>query len=128
MLAANSMEGKAEKFLKRIETLLAEGESAKGTYMSECKARREDLKVVYDEANDAGVPKKALKGIVKRRAMQKKMEAIDDGFDIDEASAYSTLCEALGELGKAAATAAGHPPANGNGRADEAHLAQVGQG
>jgi uncharacterized protein (UPF0335 family) len=135
------MEGKAEGFLKRIETLMAEAESAKGTYMAECKERREDIKEVYTEAKDAGVPTKALKGLVKKRTLQRKADAIPDGFDIDEAAAYETLCEALGPLGAAAAKAAGHDPESDDDRdlrgsaqrqadkerADEAALAQVGR-
>lgn len=108
MLAKNSMEGRAQEFLTRIENLNAEGETAKAEYMNECKSRREDIKSVYTEAKDAGVAVKALRGIVKRREMEKKIKAIPDGFDIDESSAYETLIEALGDLGKAAAKAAGH--------------------
>ena len=126
-LAANSMEGKAEPFLKRIEVCLAEAESAKGTYMAECKERAADLKEIYTEAKDAGIPIKALKGVVKLRSLERKIDAISDGFDIDEAAAYETLCDALGPLGEAAAAAAGHPP-KAEGRADEANLVQIGQG
>lgn len=138
-LAKNSMEGKAEGFLKRIETLLAEMESAKGTYMAECKEWREDIKEIYTEAKDGGVPVKALRGVVKARALDKKLKSIGDGFDIDEKAAYETLCEALGPLGAAAAKAAGYADDNRDlrpdnlkqaekERADEAELARVGRG
>lgn len=146
-LAKNSVEGKAKPFLERLEVLNAEVESAKGTYMAEAKARREDIKEVYAEAKDAGVPVKALKGLVKKRELQRKADAISAGMDIDEAAAYETLCEALGDLGKAAAKAAGHKQKQngaeddddrdlrGNAqreadqqRADEANLAAVGRG
>lgn len=142
-LAKNSMEGKAKDFLKRIETLNAEMESAKGTYMAECKERREDIKEIYTEAKDAGVPPKALRGFIKKRSLEKKAASIADGFDIDEAAAYDALCEALGPLGAAAAKAAGHPNGKDDDtadlrgtaqkqaeqeRADEAALSQVGKG
>lgn len=136
-LAKNSMEGKAEAFLKRIETLNADADSAKASYMAECKERREDIKQVYTEAKDAGVPSKALKGLVKRRQLLRKADAIADGLDIDEQSAYSQLVEALGELGMAAARAAGHEVDEEDEdfdfeaapeRADEAQLAGVGRG
>jgi len=138
-LAANSMEGKAEGFLKRIENVMSDGESAKGKYLSECKKRAQDIKEIYTEAKDAGVTVKSLKGVVKRRQLEKKIEAIPAGLDIDEASTYPLLVEALGDLGKAAAKAAGHDPDDkrdfrGNGqkqaekeRADEAALGQVGR-
>lgn len=107
-LAVNSMEGKAEGFLKRIDTLTAEGESAKGKYMSECKARRDDIKEIYTEAKDAGVSPKALKAFIKKRDFEKKAAAVGDGLDDDDAVAFQTLAAALGPLGQAAAAAAGH--------------------
>lgn len=141
-LAKNSMEGKAEGFLKRIETVLADMESEKGTYMAQCKERREDIKGIYTEAKDAGVPVKALRGVVKMRALEKKLDAIPDGFDIDESAAYETLTEALGDLGRAAARKAGYAKDDDGerdlrpdslkqaekDRADEAALAGVGKG
>lgn len=141
-LAKNSMEGKAEEYLKRIETLLAEMESAKGVYMAECKERRAYIKEIYTEAKDTGVPVKALRGLVKAREMQKKLDAIPDGLDIDEQAAYQTLIEALGDLGRAAAVKAGHAPKDDDDadlrptalkqaekeRADEEALAKVGKG
>ena len=107
--AKNSIPGKSEPFLKRIETLMAEGETAKSVYMSECKERRGDIKEIYTEAGDAGVSKKALRGLVKYRELERKQNKIGDGLDIDEQAAYATLVEALGALGAAAARAAGYP-------------------
>lgn len=107
-LAANSLEKKAEGFLKRIETLMAEMETAKSVYMSECKERRGDIKEIYTEVKDSGVNVRALKGVVKSRSLEKKLDAIPEGFDDDEAAAYEILCEALGDLGRAAAKAKGY--------------------
>lgn len=109
-LAANSLEGKSQNFLKRIETINADADSARGTYMAECQVRNEDRKEIYTEAKGAGVPVRALKGLVKKRALQRKADAIADGLDMDESAAYETLCEALGDLGRAAAKRAGHAP------------------
>lgn len=109
-LAKNSIEGKSEAYVKRIETLMDEGESAKGTYMAECKERRGDIKEIYTEAKDNGVPAKALRGLIKYRELERKQNAIADGLDMDEAATYQNLVEALGPLGMAAAKAAGHAP------------------
>src|SRR4029079_14076745 len=103
MLAKNSLEGKAEAYLARIETLLADIDSERGLYMAHCKEFREDISEIYVEAKDNGVPVKALKGIVKYRQLKKKQDAIAATFDIDEAAAYETIREALGPLGAAAA-------------------------
>ena len=70
-LAKNSMEGKAEGFLKRIETMQAEMESAEGTYMAECRERREDIKEIYTEAKDAGA-------VTRESLMQKTNAELDE--------------------------------------------------
>lgn len=98
MLPANSIEGRAAPFLKRIESLFDDLESERGKYMSAAKGLREDIKSVYDEAKDKGVPVKALKGLVRYRELEKKQKAIGDGLDIDEASSFETLVEALGDF------------------------------
>lgn len=101
--AANSVEGKAEPFLKRIENILAEGESAKGAYMNECRQRREEIKSILTEAADAGVPKRALKGLVKYRELERKQAAIAENIEGEDHDIYDTLIKALGPLGQAAA-------------------------
>lgn len=140
-LAANSIEGRSKPFVERIENLMAEGETAKGTYMAECKERRGDIKEIYTEAKDKGIPIKALKGLIKYRDLERKQNKIGDGLDIDEQSAYQNLVEALGPLGAAAAKAAGFESGDDDAdlrptalkqadkeRADEADLGKVGQG
>ena len=102
-LAANSVEGRAKPFLQRIENLMSEGESAKGEYMNECKQRREEIKDVLTEAADAGVPKKALRGLVKYRELEKRQQEIADGLEEQEQADYESLIAALGPLGQAAA-------------------------
>jgi len=141
-LAANSIEGRSKPFVERIENLMAEGQTAKSVYMSECKARRADIKEIYTEAKDKSIPIKALKGLIKYRDLERKQNKIGDGLDIDEQSAYQNLVEALGPLGAAAAKAAGYEASDETERdlrptalkqaekerADEAALANVGKG
>jgi uncharacterized protein (UPF0335 family) len=129
-LARSSMEGKAEQFVRRIEALISELETEKGEYMARCKERREDIKEIYTEADESGVPRRALRGIVKFRELDRKQKAIASGLDIDEQSAYRQLVEALGPLGQAAAEKAGftaEPPAKGE-RPDADNLEHVGRG
>lgn len=95
--AANSLEGRTEPFLKRIENLIAAGESAKGTYLAECKERKDDLKELYKEVKEAGISVRALKRIVKQREYQKKIAALDEGLDIDDASQFEELSAAFGD-------------------------------
>jgi uncharacterized protein (UPF0335 family) len=96
MLAKNSLEGKAESFVERIERLVDEIESARGTYMAKAKELREDIKEVKVEAKDNGVLTKALKAVLKERELQRKIAALGANLDIDEGAQFSQLSEALG--------------------------------
>jgi uncharacterized protein (UPF0335 family) len=141
--ATNTVEGRAEPYLKRIENLLAHIESEKGACGARCKLIHADIKEVYKEAKNDGVPVKALKGLVKYRALEKKQAAIGDGFDLDEAAEFEQLIDALGDLGIAAARAAGYAPEEDDERdlrpdslkhneesrrADQEHLDKLGRG
>lgn len=139
--AANSIEGKAEPYMKRIESLKGDLESERSKYMNACKPIHEDIRDIYTEAKTAGVSAKALKGLVKFRELEKRQDAIADDFDEDNGAIYEVLIEALGPLGKAAAKAAGHPAGDDDKdlrstaqkqtdkeRADEEALGRVGRG
>lgn len=139
-LAKNSLEGRAEPFLKRIEAMTAEIDTAKGVYMKECQERRQDIREIFGEVKDAGINVKALRGLIKHREMQRKLDAISDGYDEEEALAFEQLVDALGDLGRAAAKAAGYEADDDRDlrpdalkqaekeRADEASLGAVGKG
>lgn len=101
----------ATDFVARIEDRHAELESMKGSYMRDCKGVRGEIKDIYSEAKDAGIPVKALKTGVKHREYQRKQDALKADLDIDTLSAFEQLQEALGgivdlPLGKAAIDAA----------------------
>jgi uncharacterized protein (UPF0335 family) len=96
--AANSIEGIAEPFLKRIETLNTDLGSLRGSYMSDCKAIRGDIKEVIAEAKDKGVPSKALKQLVRYRELERKQRDLAANLDIDETATFETLVAALGDL------------------------------
>jgi uncharacterized protein (UPF0335 family) len=117
--AANSLAGIAEPFVERIENVHKDLETLKGEYMQRCQARREDIKQIYTDAADNGVNRRALKGVVKARALQRKIDGIDDDFEPDEAAAYLELAKSLGPLGHAAAERAGFAEDDG---ADDSEL------
>jgi uncharacterized protein (UPF0335 family) len=110
----NTLEGRATPYLKRIENKLDDLDSKRGAYMAACKVVREDIKEIYGEAKDHGVPVKALKGLVEYRTLERKQAKIGDGLDIDEGAAYEQLVDALGPLGIAAARAAGYRASGGD--------------
>ena len=88
-----------KEFVGRIENLHADLEKEKSAYMLACKALREDLKEVFEQAQDKGLPKRPLKAIIKQRALEKKAQACrDDLDDIDHLSAFDIMKSALGDL------------------------------
>jgi len=121
----NDIPSKAKPFLDKIEGLFDEIESLKSDFMTACKKRRELIREHYKAAKDKGIPVESLKGIIKQRALQDKIDKIPVDFDIDEAAAYRDLAEAFGPLGQSAAIGAGYGDANGSGQtAAEAEAAQ----
>lgn len=108
--AANTIDGKAKPFIDRIENIDKELESLRGKYMAECRNLQEDRKEIFIEVKDAGLPVKAVKVFLKHRKLERKLEGLGAGLDVDEAAAYEQLCDALGELGAAAAKRAGFDP------------------
>ena len=87
------------EFVGRIENLHADLEKEKSAYMLACKALREDIREVLEEAQEKGLPKKPLRAIVKQRALEKKAAACRDGLeDIDHLSAFDVMKAALGDL------------------------------
>jgi uncharacterized protein (UPF0335 family) len=109
----NTLEGRALPYVKRIERLLDDLDSERGRYMANCRPIHEDVREVYGEAKEHGIPVKALKGLIKWRELEKKQAGIGADFaDLDEKASYDQLVEALGPLGFAAAVAAGHRSAD----------------
>jgi uncharacterized protein (UPF0335 family) len=105
----NKSNNSPEHFLKRIERIYVDLDSAKSSHMAEAKNLRNDIKEIYTEARDAGLDVPALKGLVKYRRLERKQQAIPDAFQDDAATlaTYKDLVEQLGDLGRAAAERAG---------------------
>jgi uncharacterized protein (UPF0335 family) len=101
-------QGSAEHFLQRIENLYGDIDEIREKYQAECKEIRDDIQGLYREAKDEGHEPKALKGLVKYRMLGRKQDKIAETFDANERAAYDDLVDRLGDLGRAAAEAAGH--------------------
>ena len=85
-----------KSFVARIVTLQGDLASMKGSYMAECKSVRGDITTVLDEASDKGIPKKALKAVLKIHALEKQAEAARE--DSGAADDIDMIRHALGEL------------------------------
>src|SRR4051794_23235914 len=84
----NSFVTKAAPFIVQIENIESEIDTLTGEHMARIKKKRAERKDVLSAAKDAGVDTRPLKGIVKRRTLERKIKHIPDDFDIDEAAAY----------------------------------------
>jgi uncharacterized protein (UPF0335 family) len=89
---------KIQNFVATIEESHEQLQSEKGQYMKRCQSIRDDIKLVYDEAKDAGVPKKELKAVIKTRAKQRELDALREDLEVDERDTYDMLRHALGDL------------------------------
>lgn len=89
---------KVGNFVSRIENLNRDIDSSKSQHMSRCKEIRDDIKVVLDEAKDAGISKTALKAIVKRRDLERKSEACRTRLESEEQHEFDKIAQALGQL------------------------------
>lgn len=98
--------------VKSIEYSYAELASERGVYMQKCRRIRETMATDYETASQKGISKKLLKKIVKERDLERKIYALVDDLEPDEASEMEMLKEKLGEfvntpLGQAAMAQAG---------------------
>lgn len=93
----NDLASRAKPFIERIERLDGEIDSLTGEHMAACKELRADIKEVVKEAKGAGINAKALKGIIKQRKLQRKIDAIDTEFDLDESAQFDALALAFGD-------------------------------
>lgn len=88
----------AQDFVDRIENLNADKRSIMGRAMNECRQVGEDIKIVYDEAKEAGIPKKALRLVIKTRALEAKAAEIRADLDSEDQNDYDLIRQALGDL------------------------------
>lgn len=89
---------KTKDFVDRIESVIDDIASATDEHMAHCKSLRGDIASIYDEAKDAGIPKKELKAVVKTRALAKKLESIRDALEGESQDTYDMIRHAIGDL------------------------------
>ena len=103
-------EEKTKSFVDRIENLHADIASIMGEALNQCRAVHTDIKIVYQEAKDeAGLPKKVLKKVVKARLLEAKAAAVREDLEAEDQDDFDRIRLALGDfadtpLGQAATT------------------------
>ena len=90
---------RTKECVDRIESLAEKKQSLHMTYMQECAVINEDIGDIYEEAKSAwGIPKKALKTVIKVRATERKLEAMRDDLETDDQESFDQIRHALGDL------------------------------
>jgi len=97
MAKSNDLAARAEPFLQRIESLDADRQTEHAGYMARCRTIASDIKQVFQQAKAEGIAVRALRGVVKRRKLERKIAAIPAALDdVDDAAQYDALAEAFG--------------------------------
>ena len=92
--------------------------------MQRSKVIRQRMADDYDHAANQGISKKALKVIIKERALERQIDGLHEMLEPDDASEVAMLVEVLGDFGN---TALGAAAINADNKAKgEAALADVG--
>jgi hypothetical protein len=94
--------------LAQIDKHDAELVTFKASYMSKCKGPRGALATVFENAAEAGLPKKGFRTLVKNHRLSRKIADNVDRLEDDDHDTYQRLVADLGDfidlpLGKAAA-------------------------
>lgn len=85
--------------VERIENLQDDIASIMSEAMNKCKAVHADIKIVLDEAKkEHGIPKAALKSVLKVRSLERKAEKVRDDLEPEIQTDHDMIRHALGDL------------------------------
>jgi len=85
----------AKGFVDRIENLYADIATEKSEFMTRCKVIHSDIKEVLTEAKNAGIPKKAMRNVIRKRKLENDIEGIRADLDGDDQDSFDQLVIAL---------------------------------
>ena len=85
-------------FVKELETLEEERLQAHSLYMKKCAKLKEQAGDIYDAAKEKGIPRKALRTVIKVRQAENKAERLREELEQDEQDSFDLLRLALGDL------------------------------
>jgi uncharacterized protein (UPF0335 family) len=89
------MQEKVEPHIRKIESFLVELASEKGAYMARCRALKDEIKNVYEEASADGVSRPAFKEAVQTFGLQRKINAIRHKMEKDALEVYDEIITAI---------------------------------
>lgn len=89
-----------QHLVRRIDSLHDDLATERGEYMQRCRQIRSDIKDVLQAAKDEdGIPKKALKFLVKKRQTLAKLDDQQADLEPEDGTAFEHLEAALGDYG-----------------------------
>lgn len=92
-IEANSI---AFQAVEEIEKCLREIESERGSYMQRCKGIRDRIKDWKDRAHEDGTARKAMNAFLKERDLTRKLAALNDDLEEDDADQVQILRDRFG--------------------------------
>lgn len=88
----------AERWVTEIERHHETLATYQGEYMARCRTVRESISGCYDAAKESGIPVKELRAVIKERQLHKKIEALRENLDEEQAETFDQIKHALGML------------------------------
>lgn len=86
-------------YVDRINNLMSDMESERGTFMAKCKSIRQDIAHVIAEAKDQhGIPKKEFKAVIRTRELEDKAARVRDELEAESQETFDQIRIALGDL------------------------------
>ena len=79
--------------IRRIEEVLEEMASAKGSFMSRQGKFKDRINAIYDEGSRKGIPSKAARTAVKIRARMRRARETLEQCEVDERAVVQTILE-----------------------------------
>lgn len=90
---------RTKQCVDRIEGMLRDIDSIIGVAKNECKTKHDAIKDIYQEAKDAwGLSVRALKQVIKVRALERKIEHAREALEEDDAESFDQIRHAIGDL------------------------------
>ena len=87
-----------QDFFRRIDNLLDELADERAEYMERAKEIRAAIQRVMLDAEDAGIPKREMKAVLKARALEDKLVGVRKQLEPGEVETFDQIRAALGDL------------------------------
>lgn len=83
---------------RRIDHLLDELASEREAYQERAREIRSEIERALLDAESAGISKRAMKSVLKARALEDKLAGVRKKLELGEVETYDTIRAALGEF------------------------------